>query len=298
MSGALAGGLLLGVASAGAIGGGFALQHRGAAGLPPLVIRRPLGSLASLTRAPTWVGGFVLGLAGWGTYVAALRLAPLSLVQAASAGGVVVLVFAGGRPSLREGLGAVAALAGLALLGLSLTGATGGGNASPLVLSAWLVASAVVAAVAARAAGRVLAGGAGLGTAAGVLYATADVATKDAVEGGVRLVLVPIVLAASGLAFAALQLGFQRGSRMATAGLATLWTNALPIVAGMVVFHEQFPPGAPGAARIVAFVVLVAAATVLARSQRVSLTDQSINQRPEVPWSRSTRARQQVSPSR
>jgi hypothetical protein len=75
-----------------------------------------------------------------------------------------------------------------------------------------------------------------------------------------------VILAASALAFAALQLGFQRGSRMATAGLATLWTNALPIVAGTVVFHERFPSGLSEAARIAAFAVLVPVAVVLTRS--------------------------------
>jgi hypothetical protein len=268
MSADLAGGLLLGVASAAAIGGGFALQHRAAAGLPPLSIRRPLRSLASLASAPAWIGGFVLGLAGWAAYVAALRLAPLSLVQAASAGGVVVLVFAGRRRQDRlERLGAAGALVGLVLLGVSLTGVNGGRSASPLVLALWLAVSCAVAALAAGPVARRLAAGAGLATAAGRLYAAADVATKEAVGGGVRLALVPLVLAASGLAFTALQLGFQRGGRMTTAGLATLWTNALPILAGTVVFRERFPSGAPGAVRIVAFLVLIAAATLLARTQ-------------------------------
>ncbi len=276
MTGSLAGGLLLGVVSAGAIGGGFALQHRAAAGLPPLSLRRPLRSLSSLSRTPLWLGGFALGVAGWAAYVAALRLAPLSLVQAASAGGIVVLVLAGGRPSRVEAFGVAGALAGLVLLGSSLAGANGGRNASPVALACWLGVSGVVAVIAAKPAERRLASGAGLGTAAGVLYAAADVATKEAVGGPGRLFLVAYVLLASGLAFAALQLGFQRGGRLATAGLATLWTNALPIVAGTVVFRERFPSGAAGAARALAFLVLVLAGALLAGVREVSLTDQSI----------------------
>jgi hypothetical protein len=179
----------------------------------------------------------------------------------------VVLVFAGRRPSRLEALGAAGALAGLVLLCVSLSGASGGRSASPLVLALWLGATCAVAALAAGPAARRLAAGAGLATAAGLLYAAADVATKEAVGGGVRLVLVPVVLAVSGLAFTALQLGFQRGGRMTTAGLATLWTNALPIVAGTVVFRERFPSGAPGAARLLAFLVLIVAAAVLARAE-------------------------------
>lgn len=265
MSGSVGGGLLLGLLSAAAIGGGFALQHREAAALPPLSVRRPLHSLRELVRRRLWSAGFTLGLFGWAAYVAGLRLAPLSLVQAASAGGVVVLALAGGRPSGRERAGVVAALGGLVLLGLSLAGGSGGGAASLLGLSLWLGVSALAAALAAGPLARSLPPGTGLGTAAGLLYATADVATKEATRGGVGLALVPVVLVASALAFVALQLAFQRGGRLETAGLATLWTNTLPIVAGSVVFREPFPGGAPGLARGAAFGLVVAGAVLLAR---------------------------------
>lgn len=269
MSAGLAAGLGLGSASAGAIGGGFALQHREAAALPPLSLRRPVRSLTALCLRPLWLGGLALGLAGWAAYVAGLRFAPLSLVQAASAGGVVVLVLAGGRPARREWTGAGVALAGLLLLGLSLSGPAGGASASGLELGLWLGASTAAAALAAGPLARRLLPGAGLGSAAGLLYATADVATKQAVRGGTGLVLVPVVLAASGLGFAALQLAFQRGGRLATAGLATLWTNALPILAGTVVFREPFPGGAAGAARAAAFMLVVAGGVVLSRAGAV-----------------------------
>jgi hypothetical protein len=78
---------------------------------------------------------------------------------------------------------------------------------------------------------------------------------------------VPAVLAAHGLGFILLQLGFQRGSALATAGVATLFTNAVPIAAGMVVFRDGLPDGILGAARIVAFVAVVAGAALLARAE-------------------------------
>jgi hypothetical protein len=89
-----------------------------------------------------------------------------------------VLALAGGRPTRREQTAVVAALLGLILLGLSLTGASGGGAASPLALGLWLGASAAVAALAAGPLRTALLPGPG--SAAGVLYATADVATKEA----------------------------------------------------------------------------------------------------------------------
>jgi hypothetical protein len=112
-----------------------------------------------------------------------------------------------------------------------------------------------------------LAGGAGLGVAAGVLYAAGDVGTKAAIGGGARLAFVPALLACHGVAFVALQLGFQKGRALATAGMATLWTNALPIAAGSILFAESLPGGARGAARVVAFVCVVAGAAVLGRRE-------------------------------
>jgi S-formylglutathione hydrolase FrmB len=101
--------------------------------------------------------------------------------------------------------------------------------------------------------------------AAGVLYAAGDVGTKAALSGGLHVWFIPALLACHGLAFVALQLGFQRGSALTTAGLATLWTNALPIAAGMVVFGDPLPPHVLGAFRIAAFVAVVAGAALLTR---------------------------------
>ena len=49
--------------------------------------------------------------------------------------------------------------------------------------------------------------------------------------------------------------------------MATLATNALPILAGMTLFHEPLPAGALGVLRIVAFVLTVAGAALLARPE-------------------------------
>jgi hypothetical protein len=137
-----------------------------------------------------------------------------------------------------------------------------------VAVSIWIGASIAVAAVAAGMGARRLARGSGLGVAAGLLYAAGDVGTKVAVHGGGRLVFVPIVLALHGLAFVALQLGFQRGGPLATAGVATLLTNALPIAAGVVLLHETLARGPLGALRVLAFAAVVAAAAALAGGDR------------------------------
>ena len=77
----------------------------------------------------------------------------------------------------------------------------------------------------------------------------------------------PALLACHGLAFVALQLAFQRGAALATAGVASLLTNALPIAAGVALFHESLPGGALGVLRGLAFACVVAGAALLARQE-------------------------------
>ena len=258
----LAGGLVLALLSAFALNWGWLEQHGAAQAMPPLSVRRPLWSLRLLFADRSWLVGFVIGLAGWAFYVAALALAPLSLVQATSAGGIGILAALAHRRGHAAQWPAVGvAVLGLVLLGVSLAGGTPTSTTVAVAgLVAWLAGSAVLA---------VLLGargsGAALGLAAGTLYAAGDVATKAAVHGGVWLLVVPVVLAAHGAAFVALQLGFQRGTPLATAGTSTLLTNALPIAAGIVLFHERLPGGALGAVRVIAFACVVVAAAMLAR---------------------------------
>lgn len=257
---------MLALLSAVAINGGYTLQHHAAGALPPLTVRQPIRSLRSLFGHPRWLAGFFAGLGGWVLYVAALALAPISLVQACAAGGIAVLAIGAGPLARAEKVGLVASLAGLALLALSLVGGKTPSNHGTIAgVAGWMLVSGLVAAIAAGPAARLLAGGAGLGMASGVFYAAGDVGTKAAVAGGERLVFVPALLACHGLAFVCLQIGFQRGRRLATAGLAVLWTNALPIAAGPILFGESLPSGAQGAARVAAFVLVLVGAVGLAR---------------------------------
>jgi hypothetical protein len=213
-------------------------------------------SLRALFTHRRWLVGFVAGLGGWVLYVGALALAPLSLVQATSAGGIGVLaLLVPERLTRTERWGVGVAISGLLLLAISLGGSTHGGHGSSAAVVAWLGGSAAVAAGAAA-----LRTGASLGVAAGVFYAAGDVATKAAAGG--RFLFVPALLAAHGLAFACLQLGFQRGRALTTVGLATLLTNSLPIAAGIVLFAEPAGP-----LRVAAFVLVVAGAALLARTQ-------------------------------
>src|SRR5207237_716340 len=81
-------------------------------------------------RHRRWLAGFLVGIGGWVLYVAALALAPLSLVQATAAGGIGILALlawqaTGVRPARREIAAVAAAVTGLALPGASLAGQPG-----------------------------------------------------------------------------------------------------------------------------------------------------------------------------
>jgi drug/metabolite transporter (DMT)-like permease len=277
MSVRLALSLLLAAGSAIAFNWGFFAQHEQAAKLPPLRLRRPLRSLWLLFSNPRWLLGFLVGIGGWGLYVGALAFGPLSLVQAVSAGGIGILALlvwriGGVRLSRRELIGVGLSLGGLVLLGVSLVGQGGnthhlGSKGSWITIALWMAASAVLAGIAAGPGRSLLTSGAGLGIAAGFCYAAGDVGTKAAVTGGGRLAFIPAVLAAHGLAFVLLQLGFQRGGALATAGVATLFTNAVPIAAGMALFHEPLPSGVLGALRILSFAAVVIGAGLLTRPE-------------------------------
>lgn len=219
------------------------------------------GSFAYLELAET---------VGFGLYVAAVALAPLALVQAVAAGGIGVLAYlvartSGTRLDRRERFGVLVAIGGLALLGVSLAGGSEHGAAVGWIpVAIWLGASIAVAALAVTSAATVLRGGAAFGVAAGILFAAGDVSTKVMVDGGGHAPVVPAVIAFYGAGTIVLQMGFQRGRALTTAGIATLGTNAIPIAAAMTLFEEPLPAGPLGGVRVAAFAAVVIGAVALA----------------------------------
>ena len=270
----LALGLMLALISTAALSYAAYTQHSASGTLPALSVRQPVRSLVSLFTSGRWLAGFFIGISGLGVYILALRFAPLSLVQATSAGGVgliALLVWLGGGTLARQERVAVAvSVGGLLLLGLSLP--AGAAPAASLTWQAplvWVLASVVLAGVAAVPAAGVLRPGAGLAAAAGLLYSAGDVAIKAAVDGTHPVLLFwGLLLACHGLAFVCLQLSFQRGTALATAGVCTLLTNLLPILAGLTVFAEAMPGGLAGALRVAGFAGAVLGGTLLAAASR------------------------------
>jgi hypothetical protein len=251
-------------------------EHDAAAALPCLSLRRPLHSLRLLLTNRSWILGFAMETGGFGLYAGALALAPLALVQSIGAGGIGVLAYIsaraqGKRLGRTELTGVGLSIVGLLALATSLTKSSGGGGGGSLVaVLAWIGATAALALIAiglGRRTGRVAVAD---GIAGGLLFSIGDLSTKLATQGGVRFAFVITLIIGYTLGTSLLQIGYQRGGALTVAGLATLLTNALPIVAGTIVLGEPVPAGVFGALRILAFVAVTAGAILLAAPDRAA----------------------------
>src|SRR2546423_12568137 len=181
--------LLITLISACLLNVGYLLQHSVASQAPPLSLRQPVASVRSLLGNRRWLLGLATEATGWLLSVAALALAPLSLVQATAAGGIGILAVMVSRVTHvpltgRERIGALLSVVGLALLGVSLLGSHSEGSVSGyLWISVWLVASAGAAGILIQLSG-VIGGGPPRGLSAGIPFAAGEGATKMAVRGG------------------------------------------------------------------------------------------------------------------
>src|ERR1700733_9753300 len=174
-------GLLLALGTAFGSVAGFLYKFRGARRAPAVDMRRPIWSTVELFRSPIYALGIGIALASWGLHVAALALAPISLVQSVIAGGLVLLTVVadklfGIEVRRREWIGVGLTAAGLAFLAATLDGDASSAHShyDPTTLAVFL---AVV-------------GGAGLllalrprraallAVSAGLLWAAADTSIK------------------------------------------------------------------------------------------------------------------------
>jgi len=269
--------LVLTVFSACALDFGYLLQYDVASEVPPLSVRHPLGSARSLLTAKRWLFGGAVQVGGFVLYVVALSLAPLALVQAAAAGGIGILAIMVSRIthvklSTHERIGAAISVAGLALLGVSLLSShEEGSGASYFAVALWLAASAAAGGLCLMLLSRWTGKGPAWAIASGIFFAAGDVSTKMAVSGRIEdaaFFACLIVFYTAGTVV--LQAAFQQASALTAAGLSTLLTNALPIAAGTVIFHEPLPSGWLGAARIAAFAAVVAGAVLLGARNKES----------------------------
>jgi hypothetical protein len=245
-------------------------EHDAAAALPALSLRRPVQTIGLLLEDRSWLFGFAMETGGFLLYAAALRFGSLAVVQSIGAGGIGVLAYVGSRLSKRRlgprhRAGVIISVLGLAALGVSLLEANGaGGKGSTVAILVWLGVTAAVALVV-LAIGRNRRNSAvAYGMAGGLLFSIGDISTKVATQGSARAAFVLTLIVGYSLGSLLIQVGYQRGAALTVAGLATLLTNALPILAGTIVLRESVPSGAFGAVRILAFVAVIVGSILLA----------------------------------
>src|SRR5436190_5853698 len=178
-------GLILAVATALTSILGFLYKHRGAVESPAVEWRRPLWSSVVLFRSRWYTLGVLVAMAGWGLHVAALSLAPISLVQATIAGGLVLLTviadrFFAHRVTHREWVGVALAAAGLAFLAATLDGDADSAhsNYDSATLTAFIAVVATAGILVAVGGRRAPRAGVLLGAAAGMLWAASDTSIK------------------------------------------------------------------------------------------------------------------------
>jgi drug/metabolite transporter (DMT)-like permease len=282
-------GLALALVCALATNVAFLLKHRGAILAPPVHVRHPLRSAADLFRSRWFTLGWLVAIGAWILHVAALALAPLSIVQAVLSGGLVFLAvlaerYFGFHLGRRQWIGLVVTAAGLVVIGL--TSGSQGDEApdyAPAALIAVECTVLVLATGLAIASGRHSAlrawEGMLLGVAAGALFGVSDIALKyltNAVGNGVLEVLSPwsvAALIASVVAFYASARSLQLGPGVEVIALTSVAANLIAIVGGILVFRDPIGAGPVEiSGRMVAFGLVIAGAALMPAPMRATRT--------------------------
>jgi drug/metabolite transporter (DMT)-like permease len=248
-------GLLLALGCAVATNLAFLWKHRGAVAAPEITLRRPLASTKALFASRWWAIGFSVAVGAWLLHVAALSLAPISLVQAVISGGLVFLAVLADRwfgfsLGTRQWWGVALTALGLAFLGLTAE-STGGSHSSYSIAGMIAFEGAMVGLgtllIFSHNVQLGLVGqrhGIELAAAGGILFGVSDVAIKaltGTVPGDFLTILGPwtlVALLASIGAFYASAHSLQLGDGVSVIATTTVAANVSAILGGILVFGD------------------------------------------------------------
>jgi hypothetical protein len=279
-------GTLLALACALATNVAMLCKHRGAVAAPAVRLSQPLRSGAALFRSRWWAIGFAIAAGAWGLHVAALAVAPISLVETTISGGLVVLAwFAqrwfGVRVGPREWLGLGLCAVGLGLL--AVTSVDSGESSASYSTAAMVsfeagavgIGAALLLSGSTGALGR--SSGVLLGVAAGLLLGVANVSVKaltGTVPGDLLSILSPWTLVAvvAGVgAFFGLARGLQTGEAIPVIALTSVAANCASIAGGILVFGDPVGDGPLAVvARCLAFAAVIAAVALMPAPRRTA----------------------------
>jgi hypothetical protein len=271
-------GLLLAIATAFTSVVGFLYKHRGAVESPEVSLRRPVRTSLALFRSRAYTLGMLIAMGSWGLHVAALSLAPISLVQSVIAGGLVLLTVSADRlfgheVTRREWIGV-----GLAALGLAFLAATMEGDGSaystyePATLALYVgLAAAGAVTVAAVARSSTVRAGLLFGASAGLFWAASDTSIKAlsdhlGEDSAFAILTHPLAAVIALASFAGLVVSarsLQLGKAVPVIAITSVTANVLTIAAGPIVFSDPLPDEPLAlTVRLLAFILVISAAAL------------------------------------
>ncbi|MGV1047766.1 MAG: hypothetical protein ACOYD4_04470 [Solirubrobacterales bacterium] len=257
------------------------LKHRGCQRTEPVHLGRPLQAIRALASSRWFAAGWALAALAWLVHVAALSMAPISLVQAVLAGGAVTLAVMsqrlfGERVERRQWLALCLGGAGLVLLVLTVPHFSGSHSefslGAILGFEGGLVLLGSGLALGRRSERLAVRRGVISALLAGVLFALAGIAIKGLTgAGGSSLALivplVAVIVVCGILAQYMTVAALQAGGAIEAIGLMGLVANATQIVGGIVVFGDPLSPTPTGLALQVTAFALVCVSALLMPSR-------------------------------
>jgi hypothetical protein len=274
-------GILLALACAFVANLGFFYKYRGANTVGKVEMRHPLRSAAALFSSRWFAIGMLVAVASWGLHVAALTIAPMSVVQVVLAAGVVLIAVMADRMfgfqvGRRQWLGLWLTAAGLVMLGLTLPAMHGAhsqfSDSAMISFEAGLFGLGGLLIMGPRMGGPVEHHGMMLGAASGLLFGVSDTAIKAltgivGAHGVLGLLLSPwlaVAALASVLAFYASARGLQDGEAVPVIAVTGTAANITGIAGGILVFGDPMPGTAVGIVfQSLAFVLVLVAAALM-----------------------------------
>jgi drug/metabolite transporter (DMT)-like permease len=259
---------------------GFLLKHKGACAAPDVDFRHPFRSAIGLWKSRWFAIGMLVAAGAFALHVAALALAPLSLVQAVISGGLVFLTVLADRVfgfqlGMRQWAGVAMTALGLALLAVTLPhGAdphSGYSVAGMIGFEAGLLALGTLLVFSPKLGARHEHHGVLLGAAAGILFGVSDVAIKaltggvgsSGIVGGLMSPWLLTCILASVIAFYASARGLQQGEAVSVITVTSAAANVSAISGGILVFGDPMPADTLGiVVQGLAFVLVIVAAAL------------------------------------
>jgi drug/metabolite transporter (DMT)-like permease len=274
-------GILLALSCAFVANLGFFYKYKGANSVPKIQVLHPVSSAKSLYSSKWFALGMLIATASWGLHVAALALAPMSVVQVALAAGVVfIAVMAermfGFKVGRRQWIGLILTAVGLVLLGLTLPAMHGShshfSDVAMISFEAGLFGLGGLLLMGPRMGGPVEHHGVMLGAASGILFGVSDTAIKaltgiTGAHGFMGLLLSPwlaVAILASIVAFYSSARGLQDGEAVPVIAVTGTAANIAGIAGGIVVFGDPMAASTVGVVlQALAFVLVVVASALM-----------------------------------